>query len=165
MPENKFAATTSVRLRNGRRSRKLSGGNIQKVLLARELTAEAALVIFNKPTYGLDLQNTQLARERIVEGAARGVAMIVISNELDELAAISDRIAVMFQGRLNGIVANDENASRTNRSSHDWGGRLTDQLDLSRVERPTKSAASGQDRAGRSRGRARAAAHSPRAHR
>ena len=84
---------------------KLSGGNIQKVLLARELTARAALVVFNKPTYGLDLQNTQLARERIVEGAARGVAMIVISNELDELAAVSDRIAVMFQGRLNGIVA------------------------------------------------------------
>jgi ABC-type uncharacterized transport system ATPase subunit len=91
---------------------KLSGGNIQKVLLARELTARAALVVFNKPTYGLDLQNTQLARERIVEGAARGVAMIVISNELDELAAVSDRIAVMFQGRLNGIVPNDENADR-----------------------------------------------------
>ena len=50
-------------------------------------------VVFNKPTYGLDLQNTQRARERIVEGAARGVAMIVISNELDELAAVSDRIA------------------------------------------------------------------------
>jgi general nucleoside transport system ATP-binding protein len=90
----------------------LSGGNIQKVLLARELTARAALVVFNKPTYGLDLQNTQLARERIVEGAARGVAMIVISNELDELAALSDRIGVMFRGRLNGIVANDENANR-----------------------------------------------------
>jgi ABC-type uncharacterized transport system ATPase subunit len=91
---------------------KLSGGNIQKVLIARELTARAALVVFKKPTYGLDLQNTQLARERIVEGAARGVAMIVISNELDELAAVSDRIAIMFQGRLNGIVANDENADR-----------------------------------------------------
>jgi ABC-type uncharacterized transport system ATPase subunit len=91
---------------------KLSGGNIQKVLLARELSARAALVVFNKPTYGLDLQNTQLARERIVEDAARGVAMIVISNELDELAAVSDRIAVMFQGRLNGIVLNDETADR-----------------------------------------------------
>lgn len=91
---------------------KLSGGNIQKVLLARELTGQAALVVFNKPTYGLDLQNTQLTRERIVEGAVRGVAMIVISNELDELAAVSDRIGVMFQGRLNGIVANEENVDR-----------------------------------------------------
>src|SRR5262249_38808943 len=91
---------------------KLSGGNIQKVLLARELTARAALVVFNKPTHGLDLQNTQLARERIVESVARGVAIIVISNELDELAAVSDRIGVMFQGRLNGIVDNDETANR-----------------------------------------------------
>ena len=91
---------------------KLSGGNIQKVLLARELTAQAALVVFNKPTYGLDLQNTQLARERIVEGAARGVAMIVISNELDELTAVSDRIAVMFRGQLTGVVTNDDNADR-----------------------------------------------------
>jgi len=91
---------------------KLSGGNIQKVLLARELTDRAALVVFNKPTNGLDLQNTQLARERIVEGAARGVAMIVISNELDELAAVGDRIGVMFRGRLTGIVANDDNANR-----------------------------------------------------
>ena len=77
------------------------------------MTAEAALVIFNKPTHGLDLHNTQLARARIVEAAERGVAMVVISNELDELAAICDRIGVMFRGRLNGIVANDENASRT----------------------------------------------------
>jgi general nucleoside transport system ATP-binding protein len=91
---------------------KLSGGNIQKVLLAREMTARSALVVFNKPTYGLDLQNTRLARERIVEGAARGVAMIVISNELEELTAVSDRIGVMFQGRLNGIVENDDNANQ-----------------------------------------------------
>jgi general nucleoside transport system ATP-binding protein len=91
---------------------KLSGGNIQKVLLARELTSGTTLVVFNKPTYGLDLQNTQLARERIRENAARGMAMIVISNELDELAAVSDRIAVMFQGRLTGIVGNDDSADR-----------------------------------------------------
>ena len=82
-------------------------------MLARELTPGAALVIFNKPTHGLDLQNTQLARGRIVERARHGVAMIVISNELDELVAVCDRIGVMFRGRLNGIVANDENASRT----------------------------------------------------
>jgi simple sugar transport system ATP-binding protein len=91
---------------------KLSGGNIQKVLLARELTASATLVLFNKPTYGLDLHNTKLARERILEGAAKGVAMVVISTELDELIAVSDRIGVMFQGRLSGIVPNDEDADR-----------------------------------------------------
>jgi ABC-type uncharacterized transport system ATPase subunit len=89
---------------------KLSGGNVQKVLLARELTAETAVVVFNKPTHGLDLHNTRLAHERIIEGAERGVAMIVISTELDELTAVSDRIGVMFQGKLSGIVPNDDAA-------------------------------------------------------
>ncbi len=91
---------------------KLSGGNIQKVLLARELNTEASVVIFNKPTYGLDLHNTSLARERIVEAAGRGLATVVISTELDELLEVSDRIAVMFLGRLAGIVANEDGAER-----------------------------------------------------
>jgi len=92
---------------------RLSGGNIQKVLLARELTMAANVVVFNKPTYGLDLNNMRLARDRIVEGAARGLATIVISTELDELLEVSDRIAVMFQGRLRGIVPNQGTAERT----------------------------------------------------
>jgi simple sugar transport system ATP-binding protein len=86
---------------------RLSGGNIQKVLLAREATSEARVVIFNKPTYGLDLHNTRLARERILKGAASGVATIVISTELDELC---DRIGVMSQGYLRGIIDNTDGA-------------------------------------------------------
>jgi general nucleoside transport system ATP-binding protein len=89
---------------------KLSGGNVQKVLLARELDAEANVAILNKPTYGLDLHNQRLALDRIVAAAARGVAVIVISTDLDELLEISDRIGVMFQGSLAGIVENDEAA-------------------------------------------------------
>jgi ABC-type uncharacterized transport system ATPase subunit len=89
---------------------KLSGGNVQKVLLARELDAEANVAILNKPTYGLDLHNQRLALDRIVAAAARGVAVIVISTDLDELLEISDRIGVMFQGRLAGIVDNDDAA-------------------------------------------------------
>jgi simple sugar transport system ATP-binding protein len=85
---------------------RLSGGNIQKVLLARELNAEAKVVVFNKPTYGLDLQNTRLAHERILASAGRGMAIVVISTDLDELLELSDRIGVMFQGRLTGIVEN-----------------------------------------------------------
>jgi simple sugar transport system ATP-binding protein len=83
---------------------KLSGGNIQKVLLAREISAEASVVIFNKPTYGLDLQNTRIAHDRIRACADRGMAVIVVSTDLDELLELSDRIGVMFQGRLTGIV-------------------------------------------------------------
>jgi general nucleoside transport system ATP-binding protein len=89
---------------------KLSGGNVQKVLLARELDAEANVAILNKPTYGLDLHNQRLALDRIVAAAARGVAVIVISTDLDELLEISDRIGVMFQGRLAGIVDNGDGA-------------------------------------------------------
>jgi simple sugar transport system ATP-binding protein len=89
---------------------KLSGGNVQKVLLARELDAKANVVVLNKPTYGLDLHNQRLALDRILAAAARGVAVIMISTDLDELLEISDRIGVMFRGRLAGIVGNDESA-------------------------------------------------------
>ena len=89
---------------------RLSGGNIQKTLLARELAGQAAVVVYNKPTYGLDLHNMRLARERILEGAGEGLATILISNELDELIELADRIAVMFQGRLVGIVDNTDEA-------------------------------------------------------
>jgi simple sugar transport system ATP-binding protein len=90
---------------------KLSGGNVQKVLLARELDAEANVAILNKPTYGLDLHNQRLALDRVVAAAGRGVALIVISTDLDELLEISDRIGVMFRGRLAGIVDNDDAAA------------------------------------------------------
>jgi simple sugar transport system ATP-binding protein len=89
---------------------KLSGGNVQKVLLARELDAEANVAILNKPTYGLDLHNQRLALDRIIAAAERGVAVIVISTDLDELLEISDRIGVMFQGCLAGIVENSDGA-------------------------------------------------------
>ena len=91
---------------------KLSGGNIQKVLLARELDNDAGVVIFNKPTYGLDLQNTRIAHDRIIASAEHGLAVIVISTDLDELLEISDRIGVMFQGRLAGIVDNTADVER-----------------------------------------------------
>lgn len=89
---------------------KLSGGNIQKVLLARELTDSARAVIFAKPTYGLDLHNIAATRRRIREAADRGCAAIVISTELDELLDLSNRIAVMSQGRIVGIVDNTAGA-------------------------------------------------------
>lgn len=91
---------------------KLSGGNIQKVLLARELNIDASVVIFNKPTYGLDLQNTRIARDRMLACAAQGLSVVVISTDLDELLEIGDRIGVMFQGRLAGTVENGADVER-----------------------------------------------------
>ncbi len=89
---------------------KLSGGNIQKALMARELTQDPKVVIYNKPTYGLDLANMEAMRTRIRAQSARGVTAVVISNELDELLELCDRIAVMLGGRIQGIVENNGNA-------------------------------------------------------
>jgi simple sugar transport system ATP-binding protein len=91
---------------------KLSGGNIQKALFARELHGAPRVLIASKPTYGLDLQNIRAARERIRAAADSGVAVILVSNELDELLELSDRIGVMRRGRMVGIVANGPTAGR-----------------------------------------------------
>ncbi len=85
---------------------KLSGGNIQKAILARELSFEPRVVVFNKPTHGLDVRTIASVRERIRAFAAQGVATIVISTDLDELIDLCDRVAVLFAGRIAGIVPN-----------------------------------------------------------
>jgi simple sugar transport system ATP-binding protein len=88
----------------------LSGGNIQKVLFGRELAIEPRLVVYNKPTYGLDVANIRSARQRIRDAADASVAAVLISTELEELLELADRIGVMHGGRLVGIVENAENA-------------------------------------------------------
>ena len=89
----------------------LSGGNVQKVLLAREWAPGARLLIFNKPTHGLDFRNTRRARDWIRSGAgASGAAIVVISNELDEVIEVSHRIAVMDRGTIAGVVDNEDGA-------------------------------------------------------
>jgi simple sugar transport system ATP-binding protein len=96
------AATTPI----GR----LSGGNIQKALLARELHGRARMVIYNKPTHGLDLRNIRAARARVRDGAAEGVVTLLISTDLEEILELSDRIGVLSGGRLVGIVPNGPTA-------------------------------------------------------
>jgi simple sugar transport system ATP-binding protein len=85
----------------------LSGGNIQKMVLARELSFEPKVVIYNKPTYGLDVKTTRAIRERIrVLSEKEGVSAVLISTDLEELLDLCDRIGVMFRGRLTGVVDN-----------------------------------------------------------
>jgi general nucleoside transport system ATP-binding protein len=87
----------------------LSGGNIQKVLLARELLFDPKIAIYSKPTHGLDFKTTSMVREKIKTLAReKGVAALLISTDLDEIIDLSDRIAVMYQGRIAGIVKNEE---------------------------------------------------------
>jgi simple sugar transport system ATP-binding protein len=88
----------------------LSGGNIQKVVLARELAFDPRVVIYNKPTTGLDAKTASFVRSEIREQARQGISALVISNELDELVALCDRIAVMSRGRLTGVVENGRDA-------------------------------------------------------
>ena len=89
----------------------LSGGNIQKVLLARELSSDPKVVVFNKPTYGLDIRTTVAVREQIRDLASTGVASLVISTDLEELIDLCDRIAVLYRGRLVGTLANGPGAA------------------------------------------------------
>ena len=86
----------------------LSGGNLQKLVLARELSFDPKLVVYNKPTHGLDAKTTVAIRDRVRRLAEEHrVAAVLISTELEELTDLCDRIGVMFRGRMVGIVANE----------------------------------------------------------
>jgi simple sugar transport system ATP-binding protein len=78
-------------------------------LLARELSFDAKVVVFHKPTYGLDLKTTRAVRE-IIGGLREHGAALLISTDLDELLEVSDRIAVLSRGRIVGIVENGPGA-------------------------------------------------------
>jgi simple sugar transport system ATP-binding protein len=82
----------------------LSGGNQQKVVLARELTDQPVLIIAMQPTRGLDVGATEVVQQRLLAERKRGAAIIYISTELQEVMAISDRIAVMYQGEFVGLL-------------------------------------------------------------
>ena len=85
----------------------LSGGNQQKVVLARELSRSLALLVASQPTRGLDVGAIEFVHKRLVEERDRGTAVVISSTELDEVIALADRIAVMFRGRIVGIVPPD----------------------------------------------------------
>ncbi|MBC8365516.1 MAG: ABC transporter ATP-binding protein [Actinobacteria bacterium] len=89
-------------------TRNLSGGNIQKLILARELSGSPAVLIAAQPTRGVDIGAAEYIHRRLVEEQGRGTAILVISEDLDEVMALSDRIAVIFEGRLMGIIDRSE---------------------------------------------------------
>ncbi|HEX5730333.1 ABC transporter ATP-binding protein [Microbacterium sp.] len=84
--------------------RKLSGGNQQKVVLARELSRDLSLLVAAQPTRGVDVGSIEFIHKRIVATRDAGVPVIVVSTELDEVTALADRIMVMYRGRIVGIV-------------------------------------------------------------
>jgi simple sugar transport system ATP-binding protein len=82
----------------------LSGGNQQKVIVARELSRPIKLLIAAQPTRGLDVGSIEYIHSRIVEKRDSGCAVLVVSTELDEILALSDRIAVMYRGKIVAMV-------------------------------------------------------------
>jgi ABC-type uncharacterized transport system ATPase subunit len=82
----------------------LSGGNQQKVIVARELSRPIRLLIAAQPTRGLDVGSIEYIHRRLVEKRDEGVAVLLVSVELDEIMALSDRIAVMYEGRIVGTA-------------------------------------------------------------
>jgi simple sugar transport system ATP-binding protein len=78
----------------------LSGGNLQKVVVARELSHEAPVLIAEQPTRGLDIGATETIHERLIAERDNGRAVLLVSAELSEILALSDRVLVMFEGRI-----------------------------------------------------------------
>ena len=91
-------------------AKNLSGGNIQKVVLAREFSRNPRVIIAAQPTRGLDIGATEYVREQLLEQRRKGVAVMLISEDLDEILALSDRIAVIYEGQIMDIVPR-ENAT------------------------------------------------------
>jgi len=83
---------------------KLSGGNQQKVIVARELSRPIKLLIASQPTRGLDVGSIEYIHKEIVAMRDRGIAVLLISAELDEILSLSDRIAVMYRGQIVATV-------------------------------------------------------------
>jgi simple sugar transport system ATP-binding protein len=86
----------------------LSGGNQQKVIIARELSRPIELLIASQPTRGLDVGSIEYIHNRIVQKRDEGTGVLLVSNELDEILSLSDRIAVMYRGRIMAILPADQ---------------------------------------------------------
>ncbi len=89
-------------------ARKLSGGNLQKVILAREISTKPKLMVAVQPTRGLDVGAIETIQNLLLEQREAGAAILLISEELEELLALSDRLAVIFGGKIMGVVPTDQ---------------------------------------------------------
>lgn len=86
--------------------RYLSGGNQQKLILAREMAGDPKAIVAHQPTRGLDIGATQFVQQQLLQRRAKGCSILLISADLEEVLLLSDRIAVIYQGRLMGIFSN-----------------------------------------------------------
>jgi simple sugar transport system ATP-binding protein len=97
-----------IKAKPGDKIRTLSGGNMQKVLLARVLATKPKVVLAPQPTRGLDVGATDYVREQLLKQKDEGAGVLLISEDLDEILSLSDRIAVMYEGEIVGILNANE---------------------------------------------------------
>jgi simple sugar transport system ATP-binding protein len=108
--------TTAFDVRKAKRDPEavsLSGGNLQKFIVGREILREPGVLIVSQPTWGVDAGAAATIRQALIDLASRGAAVLVVSQDLDELSEIADRIAVMFHGRLSApLMAAEANREK-----------------------------------------------------
>ena len=126
---------------------KLSGGNIQKLILARELEGNPKLILAVHPTHGLDVGATEQVHRVLLEARLEGAAVLLISEDLDEVLTLSDRVAVLFSGEIQGVLEGAQ-ATREQVGSRMAGVKEGQTSDL-RPQRTTESSGSsvGEGRA------------------
>ncbi len=113
-------------------ARALSGGNQQKLLVARELRAEPDVLVVNQPTRGVDVTATNMIHRRLIEARDSGRAVLLSSLDLDEVKSLCDRVLVMFRGQVTGVLARRELSDRslgllmTGAGQHDGTAAPTD---------------------------------------
>jgi simple sugar transport system ATP-binding protein len=92
--------------------RQLSGGNQQKLIVARELDGLPSLVVAENPTRGLDLRSTRAVHSRLLDARARGAAVVVYSSDVEELLSLADRVVVVHTGLVREVPLNVESVAR-----------------------------------------------------
>lgn len=97
-------ATPSIKIQ----TKNLSGGNIQKLILGREIAEKPSLLVASHPTYGLDVGATEYLRKQLLKRRKEGGAVLLVSEDLEEIFELCDRIGVIFQGRFMGIFDSDD---------------------------------------------------------
>ena len=91
----------------------LSGGNLQKFIVGREILRNPAVLVVSQPTWGVDAGAAAVIRQALLDLASAGAAVLVTSQDLDEIAEIADRVAVMFHGRLSAPLTASEATRET----------------------------------------------------
>ncbi len=107
----------------------LSGGNIQKVVVAREFSTNPKIIIANQPTRGIDVGAASFIRQRIIEYRDAGCAVILISADLNEVFELSDRLAVMYKGKFAGVFKDVDNVTEIELGKYMLGIKHDDRLE------------------------------------